>query len=55
MCYVRWYVLECLMQRSRLHLLGGHTMMASVVAGVCNMDVGGKDVQAVLKALWAYR
>ena len=49
------YVLECLMQRSRLYLLGGHTMMASSIAGVCITDVGGEDVLAVLKALWAFR
>ena len=26
-----------------------------VVAGVCITDVGGEDVLAFLKALWAYR
>ena len=55
MCHSWWYVPERLMQRSRLLLLVGRTLMTGFVARACIIDVGGTDVLAVLKALWAYQ
>ena len=43
---------ECLIQRSRQHLLGERTMKVRFAAGVCVSAMGGKPVLAVMKALW---